>query len=169
MTIMSSKNTEVYYPPFWEEAVKVNFQKFFESNWNNMKRSEILNYSKRYLYKSSRTLNQNNKTVTNLVEIANTFNYHFVSAAEKTRANVIYSHKHFSEYIFPNNSSNHSFYLLLIKMKFQSSFLDWIHSRLLVQIAYLQRLLNYLRIIFHLIFLSSIISLFLLVYSHQSW
>ena len=88
-----------------------------------MKRNEILNYSKRHFDKSSRTLNQNDKTVTNLVEIANTFNDHFASAAEKTRANVIYSHKHFSYYM-ENNSSNHYFYLLLTKIKFQASFLD---------------------------------------------
>ena len=56
-----------------------------------------------------RTLNHNNNTVTNPVEIANIFNNHFASVAEKTRANVNYSHKHFSEYM-ENNSSN-SFFL----------------------------------------------------------
>ena len=40
---------------------------------------------------------------------------------------------------------------------------------LLVQIAYLQRFSNYWRMKFHLISLISIISLFLWVYSHQSW
>ena len=39
----------------------------------------------------------------------NIFNNHFASVAEKTRANVNYSHKHFSEYM-ENNSSN-SFFL----------------------------------------------------------
>ena len=55
------------------------------------------------------TLNHNNNTVTNQVEITNIFNKHFVSVAEKTSANVNYSHKHFSKYM-ENNSSN-SFFL----------------------------------------------------------
>ena len=59
------------------------------------------------------TLNHNNKTVTNPVEIVNILNNQFVSVAEKTRANVNYSHKHFSEW--KKIPPTHSFYLLLIK------------------------------------------------------
>lgn len=42
-----------------------------------------------------------------------------------------------------------------MKMKFQASFLAWIQTVLLVQIAYLQRFLHYLRTKFRLIFLTS--------------
>ena len=89
------------------------FSKFFESNWNNIKNTwkgiKSLITLKDISTSVPRTLKHNNKTVTNPVEIANIFNKHFVSVAEKTRANVNYSHKHFSEYM-ENNSSN-SFFL----------------------------------------------------------
>ena len=62
-----------------------------------------------------RVLNHNNSTVTNSVEIANIFNNHFTSVAEKTRANVNYSHKHFSESI--ENDSSKSFFLSPTKKK----------------------------------------------------
>ena len=89
------------------------FSNFFESNWNNIKNTwkgiKSLITLKDISTSVPRTLKHNNKTVTNPVEIANIFNKHFVSVAEKTRANVNYSHKHFSEYM-ENNSSN-SFFL----------------------------------------------------------
>ena len=89
------------------------FLKFFESNWNNMKNTrkgiKSLITLKDISTSVPRTLKHNNKTVTNPVEIANIFNKHFVSVAEKTRANVNYSHKHFSGYM-ENNSMN-SFFL----------------------------------------------------------
>ena len=56
-----------------------------------------------FIFNVPRPLNHNNKTGTNPVEIANIFNNHFASVAEKTMANANYSHKHFSEYI-ENNS-----------------------------------------------------------------
>ena len=56
-----------------------------------------------------RTLNHNNKTVTNPVEIANIFYNHFAPVAEKTISNVNYSHKYFFEYI--ENNSSKSFFL----------------------------------------------------------
>ena len=46
------------------------------------------------------TLNHNNKTVTNPVEIANIFNNHFALVAEKTKA-----------FIHINSSLNNSFFL----------------------------------------------------------
>ena len=68
--------------------------KLFESNWNNIKNiwKEIksLIALKDISTSVPRTLNHNNKTVTNPVEIANAFNNHFVFAAEQTRANVNY-------------------------------------------------------------------------------
>ena len=48
-------------------------------------------------------------------------------------------------------------------------FLAWNQLSLLVQIAYLLRFLNCSKIKFHLIFQTSIISLFLRVYFYQSW
>ena len=87
--------------------------KFFESNWNNIKNTwkgiKSLIILKDISTSVPRTLNHNNQTVTNPVEIANIFNKHFVSVTEETRANVNYSYKHFSDYM-ENNCLN-SFFL----------------------------------------------------------
>ena len=61
------------------------------------------------------TLNHNNKTSTNPVEIAKIFSYHFASVAQKTKANVNYFHKYFSEYM--ENNSSKSFLFPTKKMK----------------------------------------------------
>ena len=98
------------------------FSKIFESNWNNIKNTweGVKSFiTLKYISTSvPRTLNHNNKTVTNPAEIANIFNSHLVSVAEKTRANINYSHKHFSEYM--ENSSSNSFFFtnLFIKHHF---------------------------------------------------
>ena len=47
--------------------------------------------------------------ITNPVQIVDNFNNHLVSVAEKTRAVLNYSHKHFSEYM--ENNSSKSFFL----------------------------------------------------------
>ena len=83
------------------------FSKFLESDWNNIKNTwkgiKSLFTLKDISTSVPRALKHNNKTVTNPVEITEIFNKHFVSVAEKTRANSNYSHKHFSEYL-ENNS-----------------------------------------------------------------
>ena len=94
----------------WVKNCKVNVN---ESNRNNIKNTwkgiTSLITLKDISTTVPRTLNHNNKTVTNPVEIANIFNKHFVSVAEKTRAYVNYSHKDFSESIEINSSN--SFFL----------------------------------------------------------
>ena len=143
------------------------FLKYFEPNWNNIKSTwkgiKPLITLKDISTSILRTLNHNNKTVINPVEIAIIFNKHFVSIAEKARANVNYSHKYFSQYK-ENNSSN----LFILSPTNKNEISSIISS--FVQIVYLLRFLNYLRIKlkFHLIFMTSIISLFLWVYFHQS-
>ena len=66
------------------------FSKNFESYWNNIentwKRIKSIITLKAISTSVPRTLNHNNKTLTNSVEIANIFNNHFVSVAEKARA-----------------------------------------------------------------------------------
>ena len=70
------------------------FSKLFECNWNNIKNTwkeiKSLISLKDISTSVPRTLNHNNKTVTNPFEIANIFNNHFASVAQKTRANVNY-------------------------------------------------------------------------------
>ena len=41
----------------------------------------------------------NGDTITNLYDIANTFNYYFASIAQTTKKSIKYSNKHFSDYL----------------------------------------------------------------------
>ena len=120
-----------------------------------MKRNKVINCIKNISISVPRTLNHDNKTVTNPVEIPNTFNNHFFSVA------VVSSVIHIN--IILNTWKivplNHSFYLLLMRMKFRASFLAWIQTNLLVLVVNLQKFLNCWRIKFHFIF-PTFISLF---------
>ena len=80
------------------------YGKYFERNWNNIKNAwkgikslislktvassvpTVLSFDKR-------------DTITNLYDIANTFNNYFTSIAETTKRTITYSHKHFSDYL----------------------------------------------------------------------
>ena len=89
------------------------FFRFVGSNWNNIKNTwkgiKSLITLKDISTSVPRTLNHNNKTVTNPVEIANIFNKHFGSVAEKTKVNVNYSHKFFLN-TWKITPQTHSFY-----------------------------------------------------------
>ena len=51
----------------------------------------------------------NGNTITNLYDIANTFNNYFASIAETTKKSIKYKHKHFSEYL--SNESDGTIFL----------------------------------------------------------
>ena len=95
--------------PLLKRSKQSYFSKFFESNWNNIKNTwkRIKSLITLNCISTSvpMTLNHNNETATNSVEIAKIFNNHFAFVAEKTRTNVNYSQKHFSEYIENNSIS----------------------------------------------------------------
>ena len=141
------------------------FSKLFECNWNNIKNTwkeiKSLISLKNISTSVPRTLNHNNKTVTNPFEIANIFNNHFASVAQKTRANVNYSHKYFSEYM-ANNSSK-SFLLSPTNENEISGIISSLNPNKSVGLNSKPT-----KILKLLIFPTSIISLFLWVYSHQS-
>ena len=89
------------YPPFWKEVNEVIFQFYF-----------TLFFFCFFFFESNyipKNVNHNNSSVIDTVEIANILNNHFAYVVEKTRANVNYSNKHFSEYM--ENESPKSFSL----------------------------------------------------------
>ena len=51
----------------------------------------------------------NDDTITNPYDIANTFNNYFASIAETTKKSIKYTHKHFSEYL--SNESDGTIFL----------------------------------------------------------
>ena len=110
---MSTKKQEYVIHPS-EKKQTVIFQIF--SNLTNIKNNNIknnikntwkgiksLNTIKNISTSIPRTLNHNDKTVSNPVKTANIFNNQFVSVAEKTRANVNYSNWNPNKSVDPNS------------------------------------------------------------------
>ena len=87
------------------------YDKYFEKNWNNIKNTwkgiKSLISLKTIASNVPTVLSlDNGDTVTNLYDIANTFNNYFASIAETTKNKTIkHSHKHFSDYLSNENSS----------------------------------------------------------------
>ena len=79
------------------------FNKYFEDNWNNMKNTwkGIKNIITLNNLSSDIpiTLSVNDVTISDPCDIANTFNNYFSSIAKKTKDNINYSHKHYSDYL----------------------------------------------------------------------
>ena len=87
------------------------YNQYFEANMNNIKNTwkgvksilTIKNISSDF----PKCLSSNGST--NQVEISNIFNNYFASIAEKTKVNINYSHKHFSDFL--NDKNQNSFFL----------------------------------------------------------
>ena len=89
------------------------YNQYFEANMNNIKNTwkgiksilTIKNTSSDF----PKCLSSNGSTFTNQVEISDVFNNCFASIAEKTKVNINYSHKHFSDFLKDKNQN--SFFL----------------------------------------------------------
>ena len=83
-----------------------------KNTWKGIKSIIIYKNYKRVKNTSSDVptcLSSNSSTFTNQVEISNIFNNYFASIAEKTKVNINYSHKHFSDFLKDKNQN--SFFL----------------------------------------------------------
>ena len=94
-----------------KKSKQAYYDKYFERNWNNIKniwkgiKSLIsLNTVASRVLPTVLSLN-NGDTITNLYDIANTFNNYFASITETTKKSIKYSHKHFSDYLSNKSSS----------------------------------------------------------------
>ena len=87
---------------------------YFETNWNSIKNTwkgikSALNV-KNISAKIPKTLTIDGTTISNpMMEISNIFNNYFSSIASKTKLNISFSHKHFSDFL--KNRSNISFFV----------------------------------------------------------
>ena len=71
-----------------------------------MERNQIPYFSKTVAFIIPTVLSlDNGDTITNLYDIANTFNNYFASIAETTKTSIKYSHKHFLDYLFNESIS----------------------------------------------------------------
>ena len=89
------------------------YNHYFETNWNNIKNTwkglkSILNM-KNISADITKTLTVNGATISNPMEISNIFSNYFSSIATKTKLNISFSHKHFSDFL--KNRSNISFFV----------------------------------------------------------
>ena len=86
---------------------------YFETNWNGIKNiwkglKSILNI-KNISGDIPKTLTIDGTTISNPTEISDIFNNYFSSIATKTKLNISFSHKHFSDFL--KNRSNISFFV----------------------------------------------------------
>ena len=80
------------------------YDRYFERNWANIKNTwkgiKSLISQKTGASSIPVVLSlDNGDTITNLYDIANTFNNYFVPKAETAKKSIKYSHKHFSYYL----------------------------------------------------------------------
>ena len=93
-----------------KKSKQAYYDKYFERNWNNIKNTwkgiKSLISLKTVASSVPTVLSlDNGDTITNLYDIANTFNNYFASIAETTKKSIKYSHKHFSDYLSNESSS----------------------------------------------------------------
>ena len=89
------------------------YNHYFETNWNSIKNTwkglkSILNI-KNISAEIPKTLTVDGTTISNPMEISNIFNNYFSSIATKTKLNISFSHKHFSDFL--KNISNINFFV----------------------------------------------------------
>ena len=89
------------------------YNHYFETNWSSIKNTwkglkSILNI-KNISAENPKTLTVNGTTISNPMEISNIFINYFSSIATKTKLNISFSHKHFSDFL--KNRSNISFFV----------------------------------------------------------
>ena len=89
------------------------YNHYFETNWNSIKNTwkglkSILNI-KNISPEIPKTLTVDGTTISNPMEISNIFNNYFSSIATKTKLNISFSQKHFSDFL--KNRSNIAFFV----------------------------------------------------------
>ena len=89
------------------------YNHYFATNWNSIKNTwkgfTFIQNIKTISAEIPRTLTVDGTTISNLMKILNIFNNYFSSIATKTRLNISFSHKHFSDFL--KNRSNISFFV----------------------------------------------------------
>ena len=120
-----------------KKSKQAYYNKYFETNWNNIKNTwkgikSII--SLKTVASSAPTVLScdNGNTITNLYDIASTFNNYFASIAETTENSIKYSHSHFSN--LRMSVTVQYFCSLLVKKKYLTPY----HLiRVLAKIVYL--------------------------------
>ena len=108
-------------PTLLKESKQIYYTKYFESNWNNMRKTrkgiKTIISIKNITTAIPHSIEFNNRTITDPTAISNVFNNYFTSIAEKRKSNIKFSPKHYTDYL-SNTNTNMFFLTPLTKIKF---------------------------------------------------
>ena len=87
-----------------KRSKQVYYDKYFETNWKNIKNTwkgikSLISLKTAASIEPTVLSLDNGDTITNPYDIANTFNNYFASIAQITKKSIKYSQKHFSDYV----------------------------------------------------------------------
>ena len=82
---------------------------FHKLNWNNIKKTwkgiKVIISIKTITTTVLHSIEFNNGTITDPTAMSNVFNNHFTSIAEKTKSNIKFSCKHYTDYLSNKNTN----------------------------------------------------------------
>ena len=97
-----------------KESKQIYCTKYYESNWNNIrntwKRIKTIISIKNITTTIPHSVEFNNRTITDPTTMSNVFNNYFTSIAEKTKLNIKFSPKHYTDYLSSTNTN--TFFLI---------------------------------------------------------
>ena len=92
-----------------KESKQIYYAKYFESNWNNIRNTwkgiKTIISIKNITTTIPHSIEFNNRTITDPTTMSNVFNNYFTSIAEKTKSNIKFSPKHYTDYLSSTNTN----------------------------------------------------------------
>ena len=93
-----------------KKSKQTHYDKYFETNWNNIKNTwkgvkSLISLKTKVSSVPTVLSHENADIITNPYDIANNFNNYFASVTKTTKRSIKYSHKHFSDYLSNESSS----------------------------------------------------------------
>ena len=112
------------------ESKQIYYTKYFESNWNNIRNTwkgiKTIISIRNITTAIPHSIEFSNRTITDPTAMSNAFNNYFTSIAEKTKSNINFSPKHYTDYL--SNINTNTFFLTPID-KDKISFIDNFFNR----------------------------------------
>ena len=92
-----------------KESKQIYYTKYFESNWNNIRNTwkgiKTIISIKNITTIIPHSIEFNNRTITDPTTMSNVLNNYFFSIAEKTKSNIKFSPKHYTDYLSSTNTN----------------------------------------------------------------
>ena len=95
------------------EIKQIYYTKYFEGNWSNIRNTwkgiKIIIFIKNITTTNPHSIEFNNRAITDPTAMSNVFNNYFISMTEKTKSNIKFSPKHYTDYL--SNTNPNTFFL----------------------------------------------------------